>query len=198
MVNTFVHLLPVRCSNVCACVLECWDYYDGLATSLWWITHWNFHDDPMPTVIKLLRWCFLWIITHLDNLPLNANNLFESSIPAQWARDAIRTSLLRQNDAAPSFWRNNDAIIASFVRREAAICGWGSHFQDSTTIVKGTWIHYLWRILFPGIRASVGSNIALIIGHQIIVVAIWSNITPHHIMCVWLMTHSRELYLYQL
>ena len=36
--------------------------------------------------------------------------------PTQWTRDAIITSLLRQNDVAASFWRNNGVIIASCVR----------------------------------------------------------------------------------
>ena len=37
--------------------------------------------------------------------------------PTQWTRDAIKTALLRQNDIAMSFWRNNDVTTASCVRR---------------------------------------------------------------------------------
>ena len=35
---------------------------------------------------------------------------------AQRAHNTITTSLLRQNDVATLFWRNNDVIIASCVR----------------------------------------------------------------------------------
>ena len=45
---------------------------------------------------------------------------------------------------------------------------------------NGAWIHHLWWILVPGIRAFIGSNIALVIGHQIIVMAIKYHITSYH------------------
>ena len=38
------------------------------------------------------------------------------NIHSQRTRDATITSLLRQNDAMTSFWRNNDVFIASCVR----------------------------------------------------------------------------------
>ena len=40
----------------------------------------------------------------------NADKLTE---PSQRTHDAIMTSLLRQNNVATSFWRNNDVVIAS-------------------------------------------------------------------------------------
>ena len=42
---------------------------------------------------------------------------------SQRTRDAITTSLLRQNDVAMSFWRNNDVIIALCVRWNRGIVG---------------------------------------------------------------------------
>ena len=44
----------------------------------------------------------------------------------QWTRDAIITPLLRRNDVATSFWRNNDVIVTSCVRWEAVKWGQGS------------------------------------------------------------------------
>ena len=44
----------------------------------------------------------------------------------QRTRDAIIASLLRQNDVATSFWRNNDVIIARCVR-------WDNH--ESTEMI---------------------------------------------------------------
>ena len=38
------------------------------------------------------------------------------------AHDAITTSLLRQNDVATSFWRNNDVVIASCARWDTVSC----------------------------------------------------------------------------
>ena len=35
---------------------------------------------------------------------------------SKWTHDAITTSLLRQNAAAASFWRNNDVSFVSCVR----------------------------------------------------------------------------------
>ena len=40
-------------------------------------------------------------------------------------QDAMTTSLLRQNDTAMSFWRNNDVIIASCAHRVAFPLQWG-------------------------------------------------------------------------
>ena len=48
----------------------------------------------------------------LDGLPLRPDN---SIAPPQRTHDAKITALLRQNDVAASFWRNNDVIIASCV-----------------------------------------------------------------------------------
>ena len=45
-------------------------------------------------------------------------------IKTQWTHDAMITTLLRQNDVATSFWRNNDVIIASHVRWGAMAVIW--------------------------------------------------------------------------
>ena len=42
---------------------------------------------------------------------------FTSVLLLQRKHDVIITSVLRQNDVAASFWRNNGVIIASYVRR---------------------------------------------------------------------------------
>ena len=39
----------------------------------------------------------------------------------QWTHDVMITSLLRQNDVATSFWRNNDVIITSCVRWDDSV-----------------------------------------------------------------------------
>ena len=42
---------------------------------------------------------------------------YYSTKASKQIRDAIIASLLRQNDVATSFWRDNDVIITSCVRR---------------------------------------------------------------------------------
>ena len=51
------------------------------------------------------------------NLYIESGPRSGSSIQSsQWTRDVIIASLLRQNDVATSFWRNNDVIITSCIR----------------------------------------------------------------------------------
>ena len=51
-----------------------------------------------------------------NRVELLITNRSVGRIVPQWTRDAIITSLLRQNDIATSFWRYNDVIITSCVR----------------------------------------------------------------------------------
>ena len=55
------------------------------------------------------------------------------------AHDAITTSLLRQNDVATSFWRNNDVIISSCARWDQQKFGLGKLFEISSGIC---WYHW--------------------------------------------------------
>ena len=65
-------------------------------------------------------------------------------IPSQREHDAMITSLLRWNDVATSFWRNNDVIVASHFRgflffRHRAMC-WSPVRCSSTTKVFLSWV----------------------------------------------------------
>ena len=81
------------------------------------ITHYQIRSLLFPRHIypwNVLRGYFnkrIWM-RMLWRLSLHWVNITAS----QRTRDAIMTSLLRQNDVATSFWRNNDVIIVSRVR----------------------------------------------------------------------------------
>ena len=51
------------------------------------------------------------------------NDRVIKGFPSQWTHAVIITSLLRQNDVAASFWRNNDVITTVCVH-------WGCTFTD--------------------------------------------------------------------
>ena len=54
---------------------------------------------------------------------------WDAAVHAQRSHDLIITSLLRQNDVATSFWRNNDVIFTSCVRWVAEISiSWNQHW----------------------------------------------------------------------
>ena len=91
--------------------------------------------EPLLVDIYIFIHSYLYIYIYpTDNVRIAASlrqnngtsfwrNNIASWIQQTWVKtqrtyDAIITSLLRQNDVAASFWRNNDVIIAARVRWE--------------------------------------------------------------------------------
>ena len=80
------------------------------------------------------------------------DNVLSRYVPVAWSvlttqrtHDAIITSLLRQNDVATSFWRNNDVIIASRVRwepRTGMVIWWHLHGKNSQRTHDAKKRHY--------------------------------------------------------
>ena len=67
-----------------------------------------FHD---VTILTPPMWC----------ISLSSLNMANGFIVTRRVHDVMITSLLRKNDVAMSFWRNNGVIITSCVRWEAFI-----------------------------------------------------------------------------
>ena len=65
---------------------------------------------------KRLKHCS-WFVNYFQ-IFVTLWSLFNLIVAAQWTREAMITSSLRQNDVAASFWHNNDVTIASYVRWE--------------------------------------------------------------------------------
>ena len=57
-----------------------------------------------------MAWCYGWYLWQI-----HVSIITWANVVAQWAHDAIITSLWRQNDVATSFWRHNDVVIACVV-----------------------------------------------------------------------------------
>ena len=76
------------------------------------MTHKNLLIITYPCLVYVIYAQFLWR-THENMSPCTNSRVWGDT---QRAHDVIITSLLRQNDVATSFWRNNDVIITFSVR----------------------------------------------------------------------------------
>ena len=84
--------------------------------------------------IEYLTGCHSSYITVAGTI---ATNTIETNTEAstQWAHDVIKTSLLRRNDVATSFRRNNDVMITLFDRWD--INQWEMNLASSR--IKASW-----------------------------------------------------------
>ena len=130
---------------------------------LWWQGSWGQHGTQLGPTGPMWAPCWPHEICYLEyvadmlicaNTARNMTNRFSASafpnaIRMPWdltrktqrTRDAIMTSLLRQNDVITSFWRNGVVIFASCVRWEAAF-RYGLYSNINNTAIDKYNINY--------------------------------------------------------
>ena len=90
-------------------------------TASWWLQMPLCQICTRPSATTTLtRLCLISPEYHICNVQIALHPFQERPVVffvvTQRARDALITSLLRQNDVAASFWRNSDVAITSYVR----------------------------------------------------------------------------------
>ena len=137
----YYHRLRGMYCSVYYCVIICFDMFCGMYVNLEkhrlllnHVYHWmvknkmywiwemifaryqffiiSYHTIPSIWPKNLLWNIWPWNLL-LDWISLN-KSVFHALFISQWAHDAMKTSLLCQNDVATSFWRTNDVVNAPY------------------------------------------------------------------------------------